>query len=333
MNSNLFRLTGTIVIPMTLLLCGCASGPRLSLPISLTNASRGEVVSLKAVGQDGSGPVFQTAKSVQVPQHWAQPQRTVPAPVPTVTFPPHQRDAWNQSGFQRQQEVAVPWIAEPPQRTPQPARYSEFRQPVIRQVTQQEAQQVAQQQGSPPLVIRWDDHKQSTGRTKTSRRFPAAPFEPPAHAIPSATGQMTQEYCPPESLPLPVANQVGDGCGDVFPSKQINSDQIDKLVKRVEKMEAELTNSRSSIFDLSRSLASARGEITQLKKDVGFWQSEVLRLERSMQAQHRSDIESLNRISQVLENLLQEDRPAAPSLDEGPPDFDLAVDPFAPATR
>lgn len=317
---------------MTMMLCGCASGPRLSFPISVAGGLEGDVVSLKNVAQDGSGPVFQTARSVQVPQHWAQPQRTAGQPlVYERSLPAHQQTIQQQTRNQTepQEGVAVPWIRFP-------VKISRFvdgsqnRQPTIRQVAQQ---QMGRQQSSPPLVIQWDDHKQSMGKTRTTRSFAATPFQAPQNGIPSSTGQPGADFCPPDSVPHHVVNRVGDGCGDENVTTDQRTDQIESLVKRVEKMEAELSSSRTSITDLSRSLAAARTEITQLKKDVGFWQSEVLRLERSMQAQHRSDIESLNRVSQILENLLQEDKAVTPAPIEEPPEFDLAEDPFAPVSR
>lgn len=321
---NPFRLAGTNFILITMLLCGCASGPRLAFPVSLTKGLDGEVVSLKTVGQDGSGPVFQTARSVSVPQHWAQPQRSGPQRTLSSNSYASQRANLNQT--QSPEVDPVPWIRLPvPPNTP--TARPQYQQQVIRQVGQQQVQRT---KSGPPLVIQWDDHKQSMGKVRTTRTYSAAPFDAPTGAIPSASGQ---EFCPPGPVSLPIVNQVGEGCGDNIATKDERSEQIDNLVKRVEKMESELTSSRMSMADLSRSLIAARTEITQLKKDVGFWQSEVLRLERSMQAQHQSDIESLNRISQVLENLLLEDQSATPTPVESPPDFDLAVDPFAPTSR
>ncbi|MEP3482275.1 MAG: hypothetical protein ABJZ55_23730 [Fuerstiella sp.] len=326
------RMATTAVIGMTLVLSGCASGPKLSFPIALTKAIEGEVVSLNSVAQHGQTAAYQSARSVRTPQYWPQPgaqhgAQPVPQPVPQpalqhiaqiATMPPSQ---------------PVPFRSHPVERLRQPQRLPTYsHQRVTHQGYEparhnQMIQQVGQQQQvSPPIVIQWDDHKQSAGSTRTTQSFSTSPTDITPHTM----GQAPQPFSPPESLSNHVVHPMGDGCGEATPA--VDFEKINQLVKRVEKMESDLSTSNQSIKKLTSSLASARIEISNLKRDADFWQSEVRRLEQSMQAQHRSDIASLNQISKVLETLLMEETDS--TLDEeGPPDFDIATDPFAPVSR
>lgn len=327
-----FRMTRIIIISMTMFLCGCASRPQLSFPTSLIKAIDGDVVSLKPVAQDGQNAFSQSARSVRTPQHWPQPGRHSAAMSPRQMVPfrshPVQRlpeqESWNQT--HQTHEVATPLVTRP-----QGSMMNQAAQPPR---AQQHIRQVAQQQSPPPIIIQWDDHKRSTGIPNTTRTFSSSTFNPAVQASPHATRtqtmQVPEEFCPPAALPPHTTTRLGDGCGDS--GKAVDFGQIAKLVERVEKMETELTSSNQSIKELTTSLASARGEITQMKQNVEFWQSEVVRLERSMKAQHLSDINSLNKISKVLETLLT-DESNVPAFDDMPPEFDLAVDPFAPISR
>lgn len=309
------RIATTAVIGMTLVLSGCAGGPTLSSPLALIQPIDGEVVSLNAVAQHGQTAAYQSARSVRTPQHWPRPG------VQIVTMPPSQ---------------PVPFRSHPVAQLPHPQRLPTYPH---QQMTQQGyesirhhqmIQQVAQQQAVPPIVIQWDDHKQSAGSPRTTHSFstPSADINP--HAAATTTGQVPQLFCAPESLPNHAVHQMGNGCGEASPT--VDFERINQLAKRVEKMESDLTTSNQLIEKLTSSLASAQIEISKLKRDTDFWQSEVRRLEQSMQAQHRSDIASLNQISNVLESLLAEDTESS-STEESPPDFDLAIDPFAPVAR
>lgn len=365
-----FSIAIALPFAAVILLSGCTAVPRISLPLHLAQADNGEVVSLRAVSQMGSGPVIRTARSQPVPQHWPQPSSV--SAFPTAT--PEQQ--WNQNPRpaatrlpQQNHQQPTRQIA-PPLYIQQQATVNQaavnrpgIQQEAIRRAMasrQQHAQQAVPlmihdgrpsgnqqpsppairqvaQQSSPPLVIQWGDHQQSTGRTQTSRTFTASPYPAPSET-PAPTSASTQNQaagtddCPP-NFSLPATDRAGDGCGESTQKKSVDFEQMARLVERVENMEADLKSSRDSITSLTESLATARAEIVQLKKDVGFWQSEVVRLERSMQAQHRSDIASLNRISRVLESLLESDRetPESNPAPQGPPpEFNVAEDPFAP---
>lgn len=84
------------------------------------------------------------------------------------------------------------------------------------------------------------------------------------------------------------------------PPPQIHTDQIAELMKRVTSMEQELQSSNQSIATLHKALMKANAEVKRLNASVAHWQSEVKRLEIAMQTQHETDIESLNRISEML---------------------------------
>lgn len=322
-----YQMTRIVVICMTTALSGCAVRPGLSFPISVSKAVNGEVVSLKSVAQGGQAAFYQSARSVRTPQHWPQPNRQSVAMPPSHPVPfrshPVRRSQQQHPAYQANQR-AMPLVTSPQQammrRSDQPQRVGQF------------IQQVAQQQTPPPIVIQWDDHKQSTGSTRT---FSTSTFNTPVNVAPQAMGtqasQGPEPFCPPEVLPAHTTRKLGDGCGES--GQTVDFEQINKLVQRVEKMETELSSSNKSIKNLTSSLASARIEISQMKRDVAFWQSEVVRLERSMKAQHRTDIASLNQISKVLETLLTEEDGGDPVFDDVPPDFDVAVDPFAPVSR
>ncbi|MEZ6123449.1 MAG: hypothetical protein R3C49_09775 [Planctomycetaceae bacterium] len=79
------------------------------------------------------------------------------------------------------------------------------------------------------------------------------------------------------------------------------------LVQRVENMETELGQSRRSVTLLQRTLAQANEQTQSLKENLGQWQDQVRKLEKTMQDQHEADIVSLNRISQILGTLMDED--------------------------
>lgn len=313
---NYQRMATIAIVGITLVLSGCAGGSKLSFPVALTKAIDGEVVSLSSVAQHGQSAAYQSARSVRTPRYWPQPgarSLTMPPsqPVPFRSHPvtsspqPHRLHAYSQQQVTHQRD--------------QPTRRDQF----IRQVGQQ-------QQTPPPIVIQWDDHKQSTGSARPTRTFSTSTLHTPANITPQATGQTPAPFGPPEARPNHSIYQVGDGCGEVSPP--VDFEKINQLVKRVEKMESDLSSSNQSIKKLTSSLASARMEISKLKRDADFWQSEVRRLEQSMQAQHRSDIASLNQISKVLETLLAEEAGSSPTEDD-PSDFDIATDPFAPVSR
>lgn len=311
-----------------MVLCGCAGGPGLSFPISLNKAVDGNVVSLKSVAQDGRTPYYQSAKSVKTQKHWPQPgrQTTAMSPSHPIPFRSHPTGQAQQQTWNSANQKATPLI--------NGSQHAMQYRSVQPQRTGQHIQQVAQQQSSQPIVIQWDDHKQSSGSPRSTRTYSTSTFNAPINATsqPAATqhNQVPQPFCPPQADPSYTVQQQGDGCGES--GQVVDFEKINKLVLRVEKLESELSSSNQSIKSLTTSLAAARFEIRQMKKDADFWQSEVVRLERSMKAQHRSDIASLNQISQVLETLLIEEE-STPATESVPPDFDLAVDPFAPVSR
>lgn len=350
---NQNQITKTVVMAMTLVLCGCAGRPGLSFPILSTKSIDGNVVSLRSVAQDGRTAYYQPAKSVRTPQHWPQPERqsTAMAPSHPVPFrshpvrqPQHQQQSW--AAVNQSQQFATPLVGTPHLGTPQHGMTqhstTQFNTPQQSAEYQREyawrdgrrIRQVSQQQTAAPMVIQWDDHKQSSGSAQNTRTYSTSTFNAPTNAVPQAadrqTGQMPEQFYSPAGTNHHAVRQLGDGCGES--TQTVDFEKINKLVQRVERMETELSSSNQSIKGLTTSLAAARFEISKLKKDVDFWQSEVLRLERSMKAQHRSDIASLNQISDVLETLLKEDGGAAAS-DDVPPDFDTAIDPFAPISR
>lgn len=70
-------------------------------------------------------------------------------------------------------------------------------------------------------------------------------------------------------------------------------------------MESDLENSNKSIAILHKALVKSSAEVKRLNASVAHWKNEVKRLEVSMQAQHEADIESLNRISEMLGSLAE----------------------------
>ena len=79
-----------------------------------------------------------------------------------------------------------------------------------------------------------------------------------------------------------------------------------KLEQRVGQLQDEVGKSRNAMSLLQSSLSQSMREVRKLNEDVGFWRSEVLRLETLMREQHLSDIKSLNQISNALGALLSE---------------------------
>ena len=328
-----YQIVRIVVVCMIAVLSGCTAGPSLSLPISLSlnRSNTAEAVSLRPVGQNRRAAFYRPARSSQTIADWPQPSEQ------SIVLPPHQ--------------PATPFVSHPVSRgvqqpmdgLDQKAGSSQYvfaeQQSLSDQQSwaaspQQEIRQVAQQQYLPPVVVQWDNHQQPNGGHQTGRTYATPSASGPSYPVPQVMDTHPclecQQVFPPNALPDHTVQQLGEGCGEAPPP--VDGKLINELVQRIEKLETDLSSSNQSMKTLMTSLAAARMEISRMKKDVDFWQNEVVRLEQSMKSQHRSDIESLNQISRVLETLLVEDKEPAVKDSESP-EFEMAVDPFVPASR
>jgi hypothetical protein len=135
---------------------------------------------------------------------------------------------------------------------------------------------------------------------QTAAQVAPAPlmFFPPAPVIPHVTGPISVLQ------PVPECGPCVESTPKPCPPPAAHTQQIDALMKRVNRMETALQQSNASILRLQESLTLANREVKRLKAEVQRWQGEVQRLESAMLEQHETDIHSLTRITEMLGNLM-----------------------------
>lgn len=159
--------------------------------------------------------------------------------------------------------------------------------------------------------------------TQHSTRFPienaVAPAVTASHTSPQRSnvsetaGKVVPTAAQLQIPPVITGTARPDGlravppCGEnAFVSTSMLTQQIDALTKRMLSMETALRQSNESIASLNTALTKANQDVSELTSSVEFWRGEVKRLEASMKLQHESDIESLTKISQMLDVLNEE---------------------------
>lgn len=258
------------------------------------------------------------------PQHHAPVAPAVAAPVhhPVATLAHHQQPVLSETPV-----TVVHWQepVQPLRRVPPPVETVAMEEPGVVQLS---GQHPRSQNRSLPRRLAQRPPQPTLSRIPP----PSAPVaKTPVPAIPVASELVVPPVTVAAAPVIPQAQATTarlpslpcDPCVQkpAVPAKppQIHTDQIAALVKRVASMEAELQSSNQSIVTLHKALMQANAEVKRLNASVTRWQSEVKRLEVAMQTQHESDIDSLNRISEMLGVLAETETDTAAAAHKGTP--------------